>query len=157
MSCRRAQEEFSTPEAARHFSTCDECAEFRETTLAIENRYRMQVRAGIDRLRRREPVSAPRPRLSRVLLPLAAMLLACWCGLSSGRSAPPSPPVSLAAAPDAGVPAARSLLYEDAALFGDRGLELSFLTIGDPRLPVRMDDELHLPEPEISLPRDLRF
>jgi len=170
MNCRRAQSEFSrsldesaapSSDADRHFSTCDECGSFRDATVAFEGRYRTRVRSGIDRLRRIEPPSfKPRQSLrSRLLLPLAAAVLVCGWGLTKEKPAPPAPST---AAPIAIVPPSkprtpRSLLFD--GVLETIGPELSFLRVGE-LLPLRLDQEFHgigVPDPEIVLPRDLRF
>jgi hypothetical protein len=173
MNCRRAQAEFSRTRDERgallsevdcHFSTCDECASFRETTVALERRYRSQVRSGIDRLRRLEP-PAFRVRKSlrkRLWIPLAASALVCGWGLASGKPAAPavSRPGSVAILMSATPTPSRSLLFEDCGLLERLGPELSFLNVGEPLLPVRLDQDFHgirLADPETALPRNLRF
>ena len=170
MNCLQAQSEISrtrdernplSSEVSRHVSICDECASFRETTAAFERQYRRQVRSGIERLRRLDPLPA-RPRTAgrvRVLIPIAAaLLLGGWGLLKLKVEAPP-------ALPTPGVQVARakpvrSLLFDDAGLLGRAGPELSFLEVGEPRLPSRLDQDLQglgMPDPEISLPRNLKF
>jgi hypothetical protein len=152
-------------QAEGHFSTCDECACFRESTLAIERRYRIQVRTGIDRLRRLAPMDPPsfRPRRAlqaRLLIPLAAAVLVCGWGLVKQKPAVPAsaPFAEIATASPTKPPPHRSLLF-DGFLEGS-GPELSFLRVGEPALPVRLDQDLHGiggSDFEISLPRDLKF
>lgn len=170
MNCLRAQSEISrgqddgTPlpfEAERHLSTCDECAGFRETSAAFELRYRMQVRSGIERLRRLEaaPFRAGRPVWKRLAISVAAALLVCGWGLANRAAEVPSASSSASTARATPAPQ-RSLLFDDAGFLEKAGPELSFLQVGEPRLPFRLDQDLHGiggPDPDLSLPRNLRF
>jgi hypothetical protein len=152
-TCDRVQAELSrrmdenhvlSSDSARHRSICAECAEFEETASEVSERYRIQVRAGVERLR---GAVAPAPRLPRKrlpwLIPLAAALLCClW--------APKEEPVrvvAIAKAAPAPVPPRIWPIDEE---------DLSFLTVRDP-LPVRLHDAFWPAEPEIELPKNLRF
>jgi len=171
MNCRRAQSEFSrsldeaaplSSEAEHHLSTCEDCGSFRDATVAVERRYRGQVRAGIDRLRRLDrPSFRPRPASRpRLWIPVAAALLIWGWGWATWKpSVQPSTPQPVAVRTEP-KPVRRTMLFEDVGLLDRIGPELSFLQVGEPRLPHRLDQELlsiRMTEPEIALPRNLRF
>lgn len=154
MICDRVQAEVSrtmdeshvlSPQSARHVSICSECAEFEETATDVARRYRVQVRAGIDRLRRLEaPRRFPKRATAGWLVPLAAALLLCWWGAE-----PIAPKVLVQAAPAVtSAPPLRIWPVDEE--------DLSFISVRD-FLPVRLDDEFWPSEPEIVLPRSLRF
>jgi hypothetical protein len=170
MTCVRAQSECSrngderlplSPQVERHLETCDDCADFRRTTLAIERGYRKHVLSGIDRLRRLDAPVLPTRKPSRALrwIPLAAAVLIGAWGMVRGTS-PVATPAALAPAAEKRSPPSRSLLLGEAGLFKDGGLELTTLSLREPLLPVRLDQDLPrvlAPDPEIALPRNLRF
>lgn len=167
MTCSRAQSECSrssdervplSPEVARHLETCDDCADFRRTTFAIERQYRKHVLSGIDRLRRLDAAAPPTRKRSRAArwIPMAAALLIGAWGMVRGTPdlVPPAPVATQTAPPS------RSLLLEEARLLKEIDLELSFLSLKEPLLPVRLNQDLPWfasPDPEIALPRNLRF
>lgn len=168
MNCLRAQSEVSRvrdaaraipPAVDRHLAACEECASFRDTTEALERRYRRQVRSGIDRLRRLDaPSFRPRRSLGRKLLvPVAAAVLVCGWGWLKAKPEGAAAPIAFAVSSKGTSP--RSLLFDGAGLV-ENPPELSFLDIGEPRLPIRLEQELHRiggSDPEIVLPRNLTF
>lgn len=153
MICDRVQSELSrtmdephglSPQSARHLSICSECAEFEETAADVERRYRVRVRAGIDRLRRLEaPRRFPKRAPAGGLLSFAAALLLCWWSAE-----PTAPPVLVRVDPPAAAAPLRIWPVDEE--------DLSFISVRD-FLPVRLDDEFWPAEPEIVLPRSLRF
>jgi hypothetical protein len=155
MICERVQAELSramdeghvlSPDVARHRSVCAECAEFEELTNEFSRRYRGQVRAGIERLRGRTPVTHrfPRKGLSWSA-PLAAALLIVCLG-APGEEAPVLARINPVAT---SAPIPRIWPVDE---------DLSFLSVRD-LLPVRLEDEFLPPQSfvEVALPKDLRF
>lgn len=162
MTCDRVQADLSRamdgeivlPSAVwDHVSECDECQAFQDAAADVGRRYRIQVLAGIDRLRRLEPATLPSRRASkaRLLMPVAAAMLLCWWAVR-----PAQPPATVVvAAPQASTLPRIGFLNDVFA-----AEEVSFLHSPAVVLPVRLDLELLPGEstgPEIALPRSLRF
>lgn len=135
-----------------HLSLCPACGEFLALSERLADRYRRQVRRGIDRLGRSMPVRRPRPSPARLLLPLAAAVLIL---LSVPVHAPPR-----ISAPPARAAGSRVPLFDVVA---PDPVDLQILAwSGDLPLPRRLDQDLPgpgalEPDPGLSLPAGLRF
>jgi hypothetical protein len=175
MTCERVLSDLSrrmdgeltlSSETAEHLSTCADCGDFHATAAEISRRYELQLRLGIDRLRRIEDVppfglDSKRPSKSLqanlFILLAAALLLCCW-GME--RTKPASPVAPPAVPSVAMVPLNQPLrcdpLLPRLRLFDD----LSPIDEEEEFLPLRLDQDLLPLRPsrsEISLPRSLRF
>jgi hypothetical protein len=135
-----------------HLSACSECREFAEVSGDLADRYRRQVRRGIDRLQRSRPAFPPAPSLVRRLLPLAAAVLILL-------SLPILPPSGGSPTP-VGTASGRVPLFD--AVLPDPVDVRVLAWSGETPLPRRLDQDLPGvgsgdPDPVVTLPASLRF